>query len=177
MGTFLKWWEHAANINRFINRAANAAAVAVIFVMMIYITADVAGRYLFSKPIPGTFEINQMLMVFVVFFGFAYTQASGSNIRAEMVVRLFPPRVRLTIEIFSHLVFLSIFLFLLVASTSQAIASWKEREFVTGLINIPRYPARWAVAAGAFLLCLQLVFDIVDRLLMLGSPREEEEDG
>ena len=175
MGTFLKWWQHAAGINRFVNRAANAAAVTVIFIMMIYITADVAGRYLFSKPIPGTFEINQMLMVFVVFFGFAYTQASGSNIRAEMVVRLFPSRLRLIIEIFSHLVFLTIFLFFLVEGTSQAIASWKEREFVTGLINIPRYPARWAVAAGAFLVCLQLVFDVVDRLLRLGSPTEGDD--
>jgi TRAP-type C4-dicarboxylate transport system permease small subunit len=176
MKAYARWWHCAARINHSINKAANAAAVTVIFLMMFYITADVGGRYLFSKPIPGTYEISEMLMVFVVFFALAFTQASRSHIRAEMLVRLFPPRGRLIADIFTHVVFLAIFVFFLVEGAAQAISSWEEKEFVTGLINIPRYPARWAVVAGELLLCLQLIFDVVDRLVTLFSPKGAGDD-
>jgi TRAP-type C4-dicarboxylate transport system permease small subunit len=139
--------------------------------MMLHISIDVGGRYLFSSPIPGTYEIDQMLMVFVVFLGLAYTQATKSHIKTEMLVRFFPPRGQLITEIFSHLIFFFVFFLLLWESMNQALISWDEKEFVTGLVNIPRYPARFAIPVGAFLVCLQLVFDIVDRFMALLSGK------
>lgn len=171
MSAYAKWWHYAAKFNQTANKTANALAVTVIFLMMFYITADVGGRYFFSRPIPGTYEVSEMLMVFVVFFALAYTQSSRGHIRAEMLMTILPPRVQVLVDVFAHLVFLSIFVFFLVESTTQAISSWREKEFVTGLINIPRYPARWAIVVGIFLVCFQLVIDIVDRLAALRAKK------
>lgn len=173
MVTFFKLSAGAGKVNRYLNQAANAMAVMVIFIMMFHITADVFGRYLFSQPIPGTYEISEMLMVLVVFLGLAYTQAEGSHIRVETMVRFLPPRGRLIAEILTHFVFLTIFAFFIWEGSRQGIISWQEREFVAGLINIPRYPARWAIPVGAFLVCLQLMFDIAGRFRELRSVKGE----
>jgi TRAP-type C4-dicarboxylate transport system permease small subunit len=144
----------------------------VVFVMMFHITADVFGRDIFSKPIPGAYEISEMLMVLVVFLGLAYTQADGGHIRVELVLRFFPVRGRIIAEIFAHFVFLVVFAFFVWEGARQALISWHEREFLAGLINVPRYPARWAIPVGAFLVCLQLAFDIADRVRSLLVKKE-----
>lgn len=105
MGFFPKFGQGARRINRYLNRIANIISAIVIFIMMFYITADVLGRDIFSRPIPGTYEVSEMLMVLVVFLGLAYTQAMGGHIRTEVLLRFFPPRGRLIVEIISNLAF------------------------------------------------------------------------
>jgi TRAP-type C4-dicarboxylate transport system permease small subunit len=174
---FYKFFHGARRISRFLNRAANVLSAVVIFIMVFYITADVLGRDLFSRPIPGTYEISEMLMVLVVFLGLAYTQAMGSHIRTEFVLRLFPPKGRLVIEICTHFIFLITFAFFVWEGTKEAIISWQEKEFIAGLINVPRYPARWAIPIGAFLVCLTLAFDIADRLRNFPFKGKTQKEG
>jgi hypothetical protein len=52
MKAYARWWHYAARINHSVNKAANAAAVTVIFLMMFYITADVGGRKAQYRPSP-----------------------------------------------------------------------------------------------------------------------------
>ena len=50
----------------------------LLFVLVFLITLDVIGRYAFDSPIPGTFEVTEVLMVFIVFLAFAYTEMNSS---------------------------------------------------------------------------------------------------
>jgi TRAP-type C4-dicarboxylate transport system permease small subunit len=165
MNKLLSYWQSAEKVNTRINQVANIISALVIFLIMLYITSDVTGRYAFSNPLPGTFEIVEMLMVFVVFFGLAYTQMLHSHIRIVLLFRYFSPRTRLFIEIFTNIAFFAIFFFILWESTNKAILSTVNGEFVAGLINVPSWPSRWAVSVGAFLVCLRLTFETVDLVL------------
>lgn len=129
MGFFPKFGQGARRINRYLNRIANIISAIVIFIMMFYITADVLGRDIFSRPIPGTYEVSEMLMVLVVFLGLAYTQAMGGHIRTEVLLRFFPPRGRLIVEIISNLAFFIVFGFLVWEGTKKQSSPGVKRNF------------------------------------------------
>ena len=57
-------------LKRLTQWLSDLAAVAI--ACMIFITiADIAIKNLFNRPIKGTFELVELLLVFAVFFGFA----------------------------------------------------------------------------------------------------------
>src|SRR5262249_56391702 len=55
---------------------------------------DVAGRYLFNRPLPGSLELSELLMVFLVFGAFAVTELRGGHVDIDVVVLRLPPRLR-----------------------------------------------------------------------------------
>lgn len=56
-----------------------------VFVMMLLITADVGGRYIFNRPLVGSQEIVEMLMIVAVFFGLSYTQKHHGHVGVDVV--------------------------------------------------------------------------------------------
>ena len=62
-----------------------AAGGFVIILLMLHITADVAGKYFFNRPIIGTLEIvSRYYMVAVVFLPLAYVQIRRQHLTVEM---------------------------------------------------------------------------------------------
>lgn len=55
------------------------------FAMMLLITIDVGGRYLFNRPLVGSQEIVEMLMIVTVFFGLSYTQKHYGHVGVDLV--------------------------------------------------------------------------------------------
>lgn len=80
--------------------AAVASAYAVIgavavALMMVHITADVIGKFVFNRPLPGTIPIvSQFYMVFATFLPLAMVERSNSHISVEIIVMNFPKRAR-----------------------------------------------------------------------------------
>jgi TRAP-type C4-dicarboxylate transport system permease small subunit len=74
-----------------------AASVALNFI-------NVIGRYFFSASIPWAEEAMLFLMVGCVFLGTGVVAWSGRQIRMDVVVSRFPPRVREALDVFSELV-------------------------------------------------------------------------
>lgn len=66
----------------------------MLFVLMALGAADVVGRYVFNRPILGTMEISEVLLAGVLFFGWAYTQATRGHIRVNLLLPRFSPRVQ-----------------------------------------------------------------------------------
>ncbi len=67
---------------------------------MLLDTFDVIGRYLFNHPIIGTMEISTILMAAMILLGLGYTQSQKANIRIEILVSRYPPRVKAIDRIF-----------------------------------------------------------------------------
>ena len=57
-------------LKRLTHRLSDIAAMAIAAMMLLTI-ADVLMKGLFNRPIKGTFELVELLLVFVVFFGVA----------------------------------------------------------------------------------------------------------
>jgi TRAP-type C4-dicarboxylate transport system permease small subunit len=131
------------------------------------VIADIFGRYLFNSPVPMTYEVGSFLMVFVVFLGLAYTQKMGAHIRVEFFTLHLSARVRAILDILASGLGLLLYLTIVYQSFIWAWASWQVGDYVSGLINIPRWPSQFVVPLGAALLCLQFLADIVQRVTEL----------
>ncbi|MEE9568798.1 MAG: TRAP transporter small permease subunit, partial [Candidatus Binatia bacterium] len=83
---------------------------------------------------------------------------------------LLSPKAEIAVDILAHLVALFFFLFIAWQSGNSALSSWEFRESSEGLLQIPIYPAKFAVALGSLLMGGQLLNDTLNRLrLLLGE--------
>ena len=87
-----------ANAWRVVFTWSAEIASVLILVMVLLGAADVLGRYLMSKPVPGAYEITETLMVFIVFLGFAHADAKGQHIRIQILDKRITERQRYLLD-------------------------------------------------------------------------------
>lgn len=66
----------------------------VLFALMLLTFVDVAGRYLFDRPVPGGFYWVSVLMALLVFAGLPSVTARDEHLRAGLLDHLFTGRAR-----------------------------------------------------------------------------------
>ena len=64
-----------------------AISATVLFVMMMITAIDVAGRYLFNKPLAGGFELTEMMLAALIYCGLPLV----SKRREHIVIDTFDP--------------------------------------------------------------------------------------
>ena len=126
--------------------------------------ADVVGTKFFGMPVPGTLEITESTMVLIVFGALAYTQIKRGHIRVEIFYNYGGPRARALMDAITHAVAFAYFGLLCWQGVGEALYSWEIGEATMGTVRFPLFPARFLLAAGAFLLLVQLALDVMDDL-------------
>ena len=129
------------------------------FIMVIITILDVLSRHLLHRPIPGVIELNEVLMVGIVFLGLGMAQKEKSHIRAELFVSRLPPKLRRLFDILALVFSTCFWVVLLSQALPRAWESYLTGEYREGLIKFPVWPARWALAIGLLIICLQLIRD------------------
>jgi len=147
-----------------LSRTGAGFATCALFLIMATATLDVASRNLRGQSIPGVLESAEVILVIGVFLGLAYAQRLKAHVATSLIVDRFPPLVSRVMRATG----------LLAVITYVATATWMTgdrawQSFVTGevrfgLIEIPQWPARAAIAIGFLLLLFELLRDLV-RLL------------
>jgi|GEM_PF-149428 len=120
--------------------------VAALLLAMMFVTAiDVFGRYLFSSPLPGAFEITGIMLAMVIFIALPLVGLHEEHITVTLVTERLSPRAR---EL--HAVVISIFctaVLLLIAwrLTAHALqlASYGD---VTIFLRVPKGPLGYTMA-------------------------------
>jgi len=136
-----------------------------LFVMMILISLDTAGRYFFNSPFHGTLEVTEMyLMGAVVFLGMSYTLRNGGHISINLVARRFNRRVRVYLDFIFNT--LSLLLFGIIAYRSAAVTfhAFINNEVTMGIVEWPVSLSWLLVALGTVLLTLRLLIMIIGNL-------------
>lgn len=67
-------------------------AAIVLFAMMALTVVDVAGRYLFARPVPGAFELTQILLALLIFTGLPLVSARNGHVTISLADRWFGAR-------------------------------------------------------------------------------------
>jgi TRAP-type C4-dicarboxylate transport system permease small subunit len=147
------------------NRVQAIISSFCVFIIMFLISADVMGRFFFGKPVMGTYEIGQTLMVFIVFFGLAYTQMTGGNVTVETFIRNFGPKARLALSIFVAVVGLLLFSLMTYSSWKLAWAAWENKRTIQGLLGLPLYPSKFTVSVGTATLSLYFLLDLIGKIV------------
>jgi TRAP-type C4-dicarboxylate transport system permease small subunit len=79
---------------RWLRRGLGGISAVVLFFMMGLTLVDVLGRYLFSWPIPGGFEMTEVALATLIFAGLPLVTARDEHVTVDLFDRLIPGAVR-----------------------------------------------------------------------------------
>ena len=79
---------------RLLDKTFGIAAGLVLFVLMVVVTVDVVGRYIFSAPLQGAYEYIQIGMALLVFLAMPVITARQENVEVEVFRVLIPKPLR-----------------------------------------------------------------------------------
>jgi TRAP-type C4-dicarboxylate transport system permease small subunit len=133
----------------------------VLFLGLMFLGAgDVAGRYLFNKPIMGTMEASEILMAGVVLLSWAYSQRIGIHVRMRLIISQYSPRAQAIVNFITLLLSLVLFSFIFWQSLAIAIKYLHEHRVFQTLPG-PSAPYYFFVPVGAFFLCLEFITQLL----------------
>ena len=135
------------------------AGLAATFFLMVVTTVDVILRKLpVNASVKGSYDMTEMGMVVIVFFGIAYFQSEHGHVRVEMFVEKFPHTVRCIVEGIVNLVE-AVFGGLMCYAAFQQISTLYERGVSTSVAHIPHWPFAVFMTIGLLLFTIFLVLD------------------
>ncbi|MHC5654056.1 TRAP transporter small permease subunit [Stappia sp.] len=160
-------------LNRLSFALASVAALALLL-MMLHVTADVAGKYLFNKPIPGTAEVvASYYMISVVFLPLAWLEATNGPITVDLFYELSPDWMKRGMLVLGTVLSLVLYAVLAWLSWKPAMHAWNIGEIVEGAWKVTIWPTKFLLPIGLGLACVALAL----RLVLILSGRDVTADG
>ena len=161
---------HAKNKIERLSKLALYAGMGWVLVMMFLTTIDVAGRYFFSKPIPGAIEMSGFMLAVFGILGMAYTHQTGNNVRVTMLTRVMPPRLQGITQTVTSLLSFQIMGMLAWYGVIKGIEEFQSGT-TTDTLSIPVYPLYFLLSIGAALLTLLIIMELIEAVLgLFGRP-------
>ena len=164
MSRLLDWLEKPINLMLWASLAAGV-------LMMLHVTVDVAGRYLFNRPLDGTTEIvAAWYMVVIAYAPWAWIAARDNHIVAGMFQNVGTPFFDFWIEIVVKLFTILYLVAFTYQTWLQALSQTRAGEvWLAGTMYIPVWPSRWVLTVSGGLMLVYLVLRVI-RDLGRGAP-------
>lgn len=137
-------------------------AVICIIAMLLAIVADVTRRTLVGESVPGVVELGEVAMVLIVFLGLGFAERRGAHVSMTLVVRKLPPRTAAIVNGLGLLLVVVVVGWMVWVTADRALESFAAQEYRFGLVRVPVWPARIAIAVGLVIYFLELVFRLID---------------
>ncbi|MBU1156723.1 MAG: TRAP transporter small permease [Proteobacteria bacterium] len=148
-----------------VTRVLTYVGMFLLIPMMLWTTAEVVGRAVWSRPIPGTLEMSSYMLSVFVLLGLAYTHQVKGHVRVTMFTDRLPEKVSMSLDLITTL--LSIFIIAILCWQGYVVAM--EEVSVSDMLRVPQYPFRMLVSVAALFLCLELICDLVDTVRKLAG--------
>jgi TRAP-type C4-dicarboxylate transport system permease small subunit len=133
-----------------------------LFIMIFLVTAGVIARYIFNSPLKGDMEIQELMMVLIVFLALPFCQLEKGNVYVEIVANRFKGWTK---EFFHSLVYLlGFFIIALIVwqMGERAINGFTEfHRHVTLTLWIPITPFVLIATIGLALMGLEWLIELV----------------
>jgi len=125
--------------------------------MMLLTTFDVIGRAALARPIIGTVELSSYMLAVFILLGLAYTHQVKGHVRVSFFISRLPLWAQHIFDIIN--IVLGLFIISILAWQGWTVGI--EERTVSDMLRIPQFPFRLLVAIAAFLLCLELLIDLI----------------
>jgi len=136
-----------------------------IIVLSLY---EVFTRRLLGSPTIWTHEIIGYCFAGAVMLTIGYTLKHKSHANVDVIYVFLSPKMQASFDLITYIVFLAIFtIFLLIESTKFAATSWAMLERTPSAFNFYVFPAKTFLPVGILLLALQMISDIVKKIVFL----------
>ena len=136
-----------------LNNGLQYVAQAVLIIMVLLVTFDVLGRWIFNQPITGAVEVTELGLSMVIFLSIAYTQLKEEHISIDFVVAKFPDNVQWIIEGIVNLI-ITVLMLLMSFSLFWYAERYLTSGTVTGDLGLPIYIFTGVAGIGAVVFAL-----------------------
>jgi len=140
------------------NRLLTYIGSIALALLMFLTIADVFGRYLFNQPVPGTFELTEMLMVLIVFLALGLAEHHNEHISLDLAYNYFSSRLKKVTDLVVDLVNLVV-----VAAITWQLYDYSVRmldgNYTTAVLQLPIHPFVIAAVTGAAAYVLAIICD------------------
>ncbi|MGH7853461.1 MAG: TRAP transporter small permease [Candidatus Binatia bacterium] len=141
-----------------INRVFTYVGSIGLALLMFLTVADVFGRYLLNRPVPGAFELTEMSMVFIVFLALGLAQRHREHIALDLAYNYFPIWLKKATDRLVDLINLVV-----VGATTWQLYQYLLRmidgNYTTAVLQLPIYPFVIVALAGTAAYVLAIVCD------------------
>ncbi len=132
----------------------NVVGTVLILAMAVAVNADVGGRNLFNKPLPGVLEFVGLAIVAIVFLQMANTLREDRHVSNDILMSLVAtsrPRLSAAYYAASHLIGACLMALIVWFVWPIVVQNYTGGYFkgTTGVIEIPTWPFLVAVVIGA----------------------------
>lgn len=88
-----------------VTRVLALAGGVLLLVSVVLSIVSISGRYAFSAPVPGDYELVELICAVAVFLFFPYTHSIGGNLTAEFFTSGLPRRWQMGLEVVHDTIF------------------------------------------------------------------------
>ena len=138
----------------------NRIAAWILALMMILTGIDVALRYIFNRPITGSYEIIEFMMPIVLAFGLANCALEKGHVRVELLTARLSERAHTIMDAISSLAFFCLFVLITWQSFIRALDMIRS-GLKSEVLLFPVFPFVLAVTVGSGVLCLVVLRDFI----------------
>jgi TRAP-type transport system small permease protein len=146
---------------------------------MFLITADVVGRYFFSYPIPGTLEVTEVLLCFIVFGPLTYLELKGEHVRILFIFEKFSTKIQFALNVFAKGIGLFLFGLMAWQTFYDFLRAFITNEHSWGATEISLWIPKMFVFLGCLLLALHFIISFGQDVVFFKQRRakwiEEQE--
>lgn len=162
MSAFQRFYE---GYGRFLRGVGMISAGATL-ITMVLVVMNIIGRYLFNKPLTGTLEFTESLLVLIIFCSLALTQYEGGHIRVILMTRRLPKPTQRIFTVVAMLCGCAFFTWCSYAGWRFAAESYSFGEQEWGEIVFPLWPMKFVVFIGLATLAFQFLLDAIAETMM-----------
>lgn len=145
--------------NRFI---AVGAGVCSSFIMFL-IVLDIISRNFLGRSIHGVQEISILLLVMLIYLGFASAEHHDQHFRVDLLVERLPAGLQGMVRLATAACAFVLVAFFSYSTWIAAIRSIARQEATYGVISFPIWPSRLVIALGMTMFTLQLLLTCCKR--------------
>lgn len=165
---------NADRVVHWATRLLGLGAAVLLFAMMVLTFVDVMGRYFFDAPVPGGFEVTELMMAALIFAGLPLVTAGNEQVAVDLLDYSMPRTLKRIRDVLVNLLcagMLAILSYRLWLKASEQVSYGDQ----TAILNIPSAPVTFFMSfstAFSVLVLLALTWASLFNRPKSGHPQE-----
>jgi TRAP-type C4-dicarboxylate transport system permease small subunit len=151
-------------LDRIIAALSFCAAVGT-FLLMFLISTDVCVRAVFGDHIPGSLDLSQIILVFVIFIPLAYVEKSGGHLSITLLVSRLSKRANSVIGNIYKVLVIGVFGLMTRMTFKAVCTSLSEHDTSWGELAIPLWIPKAFIFLGCLIFFLSALLEVVFRIV------------
>lgn len=160
-------------IGRYLDLYLGGIAAFLLFVLMILTFVDVAGRSVFNAPLPGGYEITELIMGVLIFAGLPVVSWREEHITIDLLDGVTPASLVSYRDIMVNVVSTVVVGFICWQTWMLAVQLWDDGE-LTEFLQVPVAPVMYMIGGLSGITTLALAANVVRHVLRRQPPHSAE---